>query len=80
MYVYVLVLLISWTNPGPIVNVDGHDLSVDTTATHVRVHGFTTLAACQAYQLTLPVTLNGSPFAYQITGRSCQKELAGTTS
>jgi hypothetical protein len=76
MWLYALYLTVAWTNPGTVAEIDGHQMTVATTAAHVQLDNFPTLAACQGYLFNLPLTLNGAPMPYTITASSCRKYFA----
>ena len=69
---YVLTLILSWQLAGPIAELDTHPMFVDTLRGRIHLTGFPSLSACMNYQYTMPVTLNGSPQPYTVSGRSCK--------
>lgn len=68
---YVLTLMLSWQLAGPIAELDNHPMYLDTLAGQVHLMGFSSWTACMNYKYSLPVTLNGAPQPYKVTGKTC---------
>jgi len=71
---YSLIVAITWSLSGPVLEVDGHEVYVRTHSGSIEVAGFASLAACTSYRLQLPPFLvNGTQVPYTVTGSSCRR-------
>lgn len=69
---WILILNLSWqVISSPLLEADSHPVYLRTHSASVRVEGFATRADCHAYQLNVPIQVNGVDTPYTITGRSC---------
>lgn len=76
MWLFKLTILLAWVNPGPILNNDGHNVTLATTSAQITLDGFTSQAACLAYVYKPEPTLkmpDGTqmPIPLTETHRSC---------
>ena len=70
---YTLTLVLAWVLTGPVAELDGHPMFVDTLGGQIHLTGFPDRASCMGYQYSLPVQLNGVAQPYQVVSKSCHR-------